>query len=71
VEDDLIDQIFDFMVRDMSKFALTIYGKPITSEKQQELCLKMLRRPVVNIERYNRISMEYVYALADTYKMND
>ncbi len=71
VEDDLIDQIFDFMVRDMSKFALTIYGKPITSEKQQELCLKMLRRPVVNTERYNRISMEYVYALADTYKMND
>ncbi|HOD13842.1 MAG: acyl-CoA dehydrogenase [Spirochaetes bacterium] len=71
VEDDLIDQIFDFMVRDMSKFALTIYGKSITSEKQQELCLKMLRRPVVNTERYNRIYKDYVYALADTYKMND
>ena len=27
VEDDLIDQIFDFMVRDFSKFALQIYGE--------------------------------------------
>ncbi len=71
VDDDLIDQIFDFMVRDMSKFALTIYGKPITSEKQQELCLKMIRRPVVNTERYNRILKDCVYALADTYTMNE
>jgi len=71
IEDDLIDQIFDFMVRDMSKFALTIYGKPITSEKQQELCLKMLRRPVVNQTRYVRIYKDYVLSLVDTYKMND
>ncbi len=71
VEDELIDQIFDFMVRDMSKFALTIYGKPITSEKQQELCLKMLRRPAVNKDRYERILKNYVYALTDTYKMNE
>jgi acyl-CoA dehydrogenase len=71
IEDDLIDQIFDFMVRDMSKFALTIYGKPITSEKQQELCLKMLRRPVVNKDRYERVLKNSVYALTDTYKMND
>ena len=71
VDDEIIDQIFDFMVRDMSKFALTIYGKAITSEKQQELCLKMLRRPVVNKERYERVLKNYVYALADTYKMNE
>ncbi|MBN1496706.1 MAG: acyl-CoA dehydrogenase [Spirochaetes bacterium] len=71
VDDDLIDQIFDFMVRDMSKFALIIYGKPITSEKQQELCLKMLRRPVVNGMRYERIYREYVHALVDAYRMND
>ncbi len=71
VEDDLIDQIFDFMVRDMSKFALTIYGKSITSEKQQELCLNMIRRPVVNTGRYEKILKNYVYALTDTYTMNE
>ncbi len=71
IDDEIIDQIFDFMVRDMSKFALTIYGKAITSEKQQELCLKMLRRPVVNKERYERVLKNYVYALADTYRMNE
>ncbi len=71
VDDELIDQIFDFMVRDMSKFALTIYGKPITSDKQQELCLKMLRRPVVNTVRYERIYRDRVHALVDTYRMNE
>ncbi len=71
IEDELIDQIFDFLVRDMSKYALTIYGKSITSEKQQELCLKMLRRPVVNKDRYESVLKKYVYALADTYKMNE
>ncbi|HPC40461.1 MAG TPA: acyl-CoA dehydrogenase family protein [Spirochaetota bacterium] len=71
IDDEIIDQIFDFMVRDMSKFALTIYGKAITSDKQQELCLKMIKRPVVNKERYERVLKNYVYALADTYTMNE
>ncbi|MCU0849040.1 MAG: acyl-CoA/acyl-ACP dehydrogenase [Spirochaetes bacterium] len=71
VSDELIDQIFDFMVRDMSKFALIIYTKPITTEKQQASCLKMLKRPVVNRERYEKILKENVYSLTDKYKMND
>ena len=28
VDNDLLDQIFDFMVRDFSKFALQLYSKP-------------------------------------------
>ena len=70
VDDDLIDQIFDFMVRDFSKFSLQIYGKPITNEKQQETCLKMIKRPVVDNERYERVLNNHVYALKDTYEMN-
>ena len=31
IDDDLLDQIFDFMVRDVSKFALQLYSKPITT----------------------------------------
>ncbi len=70
VDDDLIDQIFDFMVRDFSKFSLQIYGKPITNEKQQETCLKMIKRPVVDNERYERVLNNHVYAQKDTYEMN-
>ncbi|MBN2079493.1 MAG: acyl-CoA dehydrogenase [Spirochaetes bacterium] len=71
VDDDLIDQIFDFMVRDFSRYSLQIYGKPVTTEKQQELCLKMIRRPVVDLDRYEKVLNEYVYAMKDQYTMND
>ena len=42
---DLVDQIFDFMVRDFSKFALQLYSKPSATPAQMELCLKMIRKP--------------------------
>ena len=71
VEDNLIDQIFDFMVRDFSKYALQLYSKPSSSEKQQELCRKMIMKPVVNPERFEKIWREHVYALKGRYKMND
>ena len=41
VDNDLLDQIFDFMVRDFSKYALQLYSKPSSTEKQMELCMKM------------------------------
>jgi len=71
VEDDLIDQIFDFMIRDFSKFALQIYSKTSSTSKQQELCLKMIEKPVVDHDRYNRVLDKYVYALKDEYYMNE
>jgi len=52
IEDDLVEQIFDFMIRDFSKFALQIYSKTSSTEKQMELCMKMIKKPVVNVERF-------------------
>jgi len=71
VDDDIIDQIFDVMIRDFSKFALQVYSKTISTSLQMELCLKMIRKPVVNAERFERVWNNYVYALKDTYKMSD
>jgi len=71
LDDDHVDQIFDFMVRDFSKFALQLYGKPSATEKQQEYCTKMIRRSVVDQERYDRIWNDWVYPLKDAYRMND
>ena len=70
VEDDLLDQIFDFMIRDFSKFALQVYSKTSSSEQQMAYCLKMIKKPVVNPERFERVWQKYAYALSDAYEMN-
>jgi len=71
VEDDIIDQIFDFMVRDFSKFALQMYGKPSSTPVQMDYCMKMIRKPAVDAARYNRVWENHVYALKDLYEMNE
>jgi acyl-CoA dehydrogenase len=70
IDDDLVDQIFDFMVRDLSGFALELYHRPTTTKAQMEFCLKMIRRPDINPDRFNRVWMEHVYAMRDAYEMN-
>ncbi|MDP8255873.1 MAG: acyl-CoA dehydrogenase [Candidatus Alcyoniella australis] len=70
LENDVVDQIFDFMVRDFSKFALQLYAKPSSTETQQEYCLKMIRKPAVDQQRYERVWSEFVYPLKDAYEMN-
>jgi acyl-CoA dehydrogenase len=71
VEDDLMDQIFDFMVRDFSKFALQLYSKTSSTDKQMEICKKMIKKPEVNPDRFNRIWETHVYALKGAYCMNE
>jgi acyl-CoA dehydrogenase len=57
------------MVRDFSKYALQLYSKPSTTSQQMDLCLKMLRKPVVDAVRFGRVWQESVYALKDAYEM--
>ncbi len=70
IDDALLDQIFDFMVRDFSKFALQLYSKPSSTPAQMEYCQRMLRKPNVDEERYLSVWKEKVYALKDLYEMN-
>lgn len=69
VEDDLIDQIFDFLVRDFSAHALQLYSKPLAMPGQMALCLEMIQRPTVDAARYGRV-WETVHALNGLYEMN-
>ena len=71
VEDDLMDQIFDFMVRDFSKFALQLYCKTSSTPEQMEICMKIIKKPVVDPERFKRIWETHVYGLRGAYRMND
>ncbi|MEZ5007266.1 MAG: acyl-CoA dehydrogenase [Chitinophagales bacterium] len=69
IEEDLIDQIFEVLVEDFSKFALQIYNKPSSSEKQMEYAQKMIKKPVFDADRTKRIWDNHVYALKDQYEM--
>ncbi len=70
VEDDIMDQIFDFMIRDFSKFALQLYSKTGSTEQQMELCLKMIKKPVKDLERFDRVWEKHIAGLDGTYEMN-
>jgi acyl-CoA dehydrogenase len=71
IEDDLVDQIFDFMVREFSTYALQLYHKPAATDLQMEMCMKMIRKPAVDKARFDRVWKDHVYALEGTYEMND
>lgn len=70
VDNELLDQIFDFMVRDFSKFALQLYSKPSSSDAQMEQCLKMIKKPEVDYGRYENVWNKYVFAMKGQYSMN-
>jgi len=69
IEDELLDQIFDFMVRDFSKFALQLYAKPSSSEAQMALALKMIRKAVADPARFNKIWETHVAPMNGAYEM--
>ena len=69
VDSDLVDQIFDCLVRDMSQFALELHNKPSSTEAQMAQCLKMVRKPAVDAARANRVWTEQVYSQRDAYEM--
>jgi acyl-CoA dehydrogenase len=70
VEEDLVDQIFDFMVRDFTRYATQLYSKAGGSKEQAALSLKIMDRPVENEERFARVLENHVYSLKDGYAMN-
>ncbi len=70
VGDDVIDQIFDFMIRDFSGFALQLYSKRGATPAQAELLLKMIRRPAADPEKFSRFWSDRVLALKDSYEMS-
>ena len=70
IDRDLVDQIFDVLVRDFSRFAVQLHGKPGSSEPQMRHCLRMIRKPVAAPTRTDRVWHTHVHALRDEYQMN-
>jgi acyl-CoA dehydrogenase len=66
--DDMVDQIFEVLVADFSRFALELHNKPSSSEGQMAYATKMIRKPIAEKARTERIWNE-VYALKGAYEM--
>lgn len=72
VDTDIINQIFDFMVRDFSQFALQIYGMHNTKEEQRAYCKEiMLIKSQGDDAQYNKIWQNYVFSLNGEYAMSE
>jgi acyl-CoA dehydrogenase len=68
VEPELVDQIFDFMVRDFSEFALQLHSKASSTPEQMRRCLQMIKKPAQDDRRYDAVWAR-VLALDGAYEM--
>ena len=64
----VIDQIFDGFVRAFSANALNLHNKPTATPTQQRRALDLVRRPVFDQARFERV-LAKARALAGTYEM--
>jgi hypothetical protein len=65
---DLVDQIFDVLVRDFSVYAVELHGKASSTKAQQSWALEHVRKPAAGPDRYDRVWRQ-VRGLAGTYEM--
>lgn len=68
VDRDLVDQIFDFQIRDFAAHAVTLHGKPSSTAAQQEWALSAVRKPVADADRFDRV-WDQVKAYDGAYEM--
>ncbi|NQU64529.1 MAG: acyl-CoA dehydrogenase [SAR324 cluster bacterium] len=70
LDEDILDRIFDVIIRDFSKFALQLYSKANSTETQMEICLRMIKKPVVDPDKFERVWEKYIIAKKNVYEMN-
>ena len=65
---DMLDQIFDFQIRDFNMYAVALHGKPTATTAQQDWALRAIRKSVPDAERFHRV-WERVKAYDGAYEM--
>jgi acyl-CoA dehydrogenase len=70
VDPALVDQIFEVLVRDFSRHAVELHGRRASNEQQMAFALRMIRKPIEDAARYDRVWNEMVLPLRDAYEMN-
>jgi acyl-CoA dehydrogenase len=69
LEDDVLDTVFDVLVRDFSAGAVDLHGKRSSTEAQQRWALSAVRKPTTDPARFDR-TWQQVVRLSGTYEMN-
>jgi alkylation response protein AidB-like acyl-CoA dehydrogenase len=68
VEEAVVDQVFDFIVRDFSAYAVALHGRAASTDEQQSWAVEQIRKPVVDADRFGQV-WERVRGLAGVYEM--
>lgn len=69
VDPAVIDEIFGLLVRDFNGYAVGLTDKPSSTEEQARFAMRMIRRPVHDPARYDRVWREHVLPIAGAYEM--
>jgi acyl-CoA dehydrogenase len=68
VDDELLDAVFDVLVRDFSGYAVELHGKRSSTEAQQAWAVSAVRKPVVDDAAFEHV-WQQVAALSGSYEM--
>jgi alkylation response protein AidB-like acyl-CoA dehydrogenase len=67
---DVVDLIFEWLVRDFNTYAIELLGKASSTDEQQRWAVNAVRKPIIDAARDERVYTE-VRALGDAYVMPD
>jgi len=71
IDPEIINQVFDFMVRDFAGFALQMYGNHKARDDQRPFCKEiMLIKAVPDDAQYRSVWEKHVFPLNGEYEMN-
>ncbi|MFZ5650005.1 MAG: acyl-CoA dehydrogenase, partial [Bacillota bacterium] len=71
LDDDLINQIFSFLVGDYAQYALAHLSSFVNTRDQEKLLQMMLKKPVQNPAQKDRLWHDQVLSLLGQFKMNE
>jgi acyl-CoA dehydrogenase len=67
---EVLDQIFDCLVRDFAECALQLHNKTASTPEQMTHCLRMIAKPASDARRTDVVWNAHVLALDGAYEMN-
>ena len=70
IPSDIVNQIFDFLVRDFSTAALQMVLDYDNTEAQEASFQKMTKKPAHDTDCFSRVWQEHVWSLKDAYEMS-
>jgi acyl-CoA dehydrogenase len=70
IDPGIVDEIFSFIVKDFSQYALAVYTNHENTPEQEKLLLSMIRKPALDEVKFKEVWEKYVLSLKDQYTMN-